>query len=118
VQDENALLKQAQYYLQIGDLSDPKLLVDERSILTNIDLFLLRFGPDNTPQRTNIGEITSIIISDPIAVPGKMHSVDIELSITFPSNESLINFLNNAENRIISNDLIDLSPILYKVQEV
>lgn len=116
--DEEAARKQAQYYLQIGDLSDPKLLVDERSILTNIDLFLLRFGPNNTPQRTNIGDITSVIISDPVAVQGNMYSVNIELVINFPNNQSLINFLNNAENRIIANDTIDLSPILYQIQEV
>ncbi|USN57398.1 MAG: hypothetical protein H6766_02940 [Candidatus Peribacteria bacterium] len=118
INNQNAARKQAQYYLQIGDLSDPKLLVDEKSILTNIDLFLLRFGPGNVPQRTNIGDIASIVISDPVLVQGKMYSVDIELIVNFPNNESLINFLNNAENRIISNDAIDLPPILYKVQEV
>jgi hypothetical protein len=116
--DQDAALKQAQYYLQIGDLTDPKLIVDEKSILTNIDLFLLRYGANNKPQRTNQGEIQQIIIGDPALLQGKMYGVPIELVIRFPGDSTLINFLNNAENRIIANADIDLPPILYKVEEV
>lgn len=112
------LRKQAQYYLQIGDLTDPKLLIDEKSLLTNIDLFLLRYGPNNTFKRNDIGEINAITISDPTHEQDDIYSATVELVINFPSDTSLINFLKNTENRIIENKEIWLPPILYKVEQV
>lgn len=118
IDNQQRAQKIAQYYLQIGDLTDPKLLVDERSLLTNIDLFLLRYGPQNRIQKRSMGDITSITIGDPKNEKGDIYSVPVELVINFPNDTSLITFLKNTENRIIQNEVIALPPILYKVEQV
>ncbi len=95
-------IQKAQKYLQIGDLSDPKLLIDEKSILTNIDLFLLRSNKNNRIG-SSFGDVQKLTISDPKNQENNMYSVDIEAVIRF---------------RIITNERIHLPPILYTIQEV
>jgi hypothetical protein len=103
-------------YLQLNSLYTPKMPVDEKKVLRNLNEYLIRDGVVQGVSVKN-GDITRIAIGDVSAVGGSsvFFSVPIDLSIKFERVRDLISFVRNVEKKLIS---IPEDRILYKVKEV
>ena len=103
-------------YLQLNSLHTPKMPVDEKKVLRNLNEYLIR---DGVVQGVNVknGDIETIIIGDPKSVDNSsvFYAVPIEFSIKFDRVRDLISFVRNVEKKLIA---IPEDRILYKIQEV
>ena len=103
-------------YLQLNSLYTPKMPIDEKKVLRNLNEYLIR---DGIVQGVNVknGDIISIDIGDPEPVDGSsvFFSVPIAFSIEFDRVGDLISFVRNVEKKLITDPQ---DRILYKIQEV
>jgi len=88
-------------YLNINNISDDVMIVDEKSILANINDFLMMWWA--VWNRSRNGVIQRIVISDPQLYRNNIYSVDIDLNISFDNKEGLLSFLDNVENKVSEN---------------
>jgi hypothetical protein len=104
-------------YLQLNSLSTPKMPIDEKKVLRNLNEYLIREGETIQGVNARNGDIRSIHIGDPEPVEGSavFFSVPISFSIEFDRVGDLISFVHNVEKRLIT---IPQDRILYKIQEV
>ena len=103
-------------YLQLNSLYTPKMPIDEKKVLRNLNEYLIR---DGIVQGVNIknGDIETINIGDPIPMKGSsvFFSVPLTFSIKFQRVGDLISFVRNVEKKLIT---IPEDRIFYKIQEV
>lgn len=107
----------ARSYIQLNTLSTPKMLVDEKKILANINEFLIKKTSKDpgVVSRSKNGNINSIAIGEPKAWPWILRSVPIRVNITFDNKDSLLSFIDNVETNVL--DDVNYR-ILYKLDEV
>jgi hypothetical protein len=103
-------------YLQLNSLYNPKMPIDEKKVLRNLNEYLIREGGVQGVNAKN-GDINRISIGDATPVQGSavFFSVPIELSIDFDRVGDLISFVRNVEKKLIT---VPQDRILYKIQEV
>jgi hypothetical protein len=103
-------------YLQLHSLSTPKMPIDEKKVLRNLNEYLIRDGVAQGVSVKN-GDIETITIgtSSPVGASSVFFSVPIEFSIKFEKVQDLISFVRNVEKKLIT---VADDRILYKVQEV
>jgi len=107
----------ARSYIQLNLLSTPKMAVDEKKILANINEFLIK-KTSNDPSivsRSKNGNINNIAIGEPKAWPGILWYVPIRVNITFSDKDSLLSFIDNVETNVLDDANYR---ILYKLDEV
>lgn len=104
-------------YLQLNSLYSPKMPVDEKKVLRNLNEYLIRDGEIIQWVNARNGDILSIDIGDSESVEGSevFFSVPISFSIEFDRVGDLISFVRNVEKRLIEDSH---DRILYKIQEV
>ncbi len=103
-------------YLQLNSLYTPKMPVDEKKVLRNLNEYLIKEGFSQSVAARN-GDILTIRIGDPVPVKGSavFFSVPVEVLIEFIRVEDLISFVYNVEKSLIKNSN---DRIRYKIQEV
>ncbi|MDR0369697.1 MAG: hypothetical protein LBH96_04215 [Candidatus Peribacteria bacterium] len=103
-------------YLQLNSLYTPKMPIDEKKVLRNLNEYLIREGIVQGVKARN-GDILSINIGDPEPVEGSsvFFSVPISYAIEFDRVGDLISFVRNVEKKLIT---IPKDRILYKIQEI
>ena len=103
-------------YLQLNSLFTPKMPVDEKKVLRNLNEYLIKEGFSQSVAARN-GDILTIRIGDPVPVKGSkvFFSVPVDVLIEFIRVDDLISFVYNVEKSLIrtSDDRIR-----YKIQEV
>lgn len=86
-------------YLQLNSLASPKMPIDEKVILKNINEFLAQSDPfDNSPAYN--GEITKIRIGETQKVKENLQQFDLHMGMVFENQNSLLQFINNIENHV------------------
>ncbi|MDR2415422.1 MAG: hypothetical protein LBD75_02160 [Candidatus Peribacteria bacterium] len=103
-------------YLQLNSLYNPKMPIDEKKVLKNLNEYLIREGEMQGVNARN-GDIKKITIGDvtPFQESTVLFAVPITLSIEFERINNLISFVHNVEKKLIT---IPQDRILYKIQEV
>lgn len=106
-------------YIQIGDLQKMKMNINESKILKSINEFMTRSSNSLPNERKYNGNVTDINIGDNESLNNNIIQVPIHLTITFNTQDNLIDFLNNLENRVFYDQVDGLNnSILYKIQEI
>lgn len=106
-------------YIQIGDLTKPKMAINESKILKSINEFITKSSLSWPDERKYNGTVTDISIGDNEILDNNIVQVPINLTITFNTQDNLIDFLNNLENRIFYDQVDGLNnSVLYKIQEI
>jgi hypothetical protein len=109
-------------YLQIGNLYDKKMIIDEKSLLMNLDAFMTkRWNETGNPTTQNNGSIEELIIGDPQQIAEQLYQVPVDIVVEFPDSEDLLSFISNTEDRIIvdiNTELFKSTPVLYRIQEL
>jgi hypothetical protein len=102
--------------LQLGDLNAPKMQVDEKKILRNLDQFLTKNDPSEASSLKN-GKVEAIKIGDPKPADEKsgFYQLPIELKMTFENKDDLVSFVDNIEQYIIPSEN---DRILYHIDQV
>lgn len=110
VQDQLWLAKS---YLLTKNLDNAKMDVDERKIIENIDMFLLKLEPFSNNSFVN-GTLSKISIWDKESVDW-LYKVPVQLDITFDDKESLLAFINNIEKYVPEDESVR---VLYKIDKI
>ncbi len=116
------IMKQKQavkWYVQIGSLEREKMDIDEGKILKSINEFLLESSLSSIEERTYNGVVTNITIGEKNELENHIIQAPINLTITFNSQNNLVDFLTNLEDRIFYSQANGLNDsILYEVQQI
>jgi hypothetical protein len=109
-------------FLQIGNLYDSKMIIDEKSLLMNLDAFMTkRWNETGNPTTQNNGSIEELVIGDPKQIAEQLYQVPVDVVVEFPDSEDLLSFISNTEDRIIvdiNTELFKSTPVLYRIQEL
>lgn len=99
-------------YLQLSSLYNPKMLVDERTILANMNEFLFKYQDGS---KTSNGSINKIEIWEPELFEGNLYYLPVVLDATFKNEKGLLSFIDNVEKHILPDPEYR---ILYKINEI
>ena len=110
IQDQLWLTKS---YLLTKNLDSEKMDVNERKIIENIDMFLLKLEPFSNNSFVN-GTISKISIWDKENVDW-LYKVPVQIDITFDDKEYLLAFINNIEKYVPEDDSVR---VLYKIDKI
>lgn len=101
----------ARSYIQLNNLTDPKMSVNEKVLLANINEYLLR---DPTTRAKN-GIVNKIAIGEPKQFFWNLYYVPLKLNITFDTKDVLLSFIDNVEKRVLADEHYR---VLYKIDKV
>jgi len=101
----------ARSYIQLNNLTDPKMAVNEKVLLANINEYLLR-DPLNKVKN---GIVNKIAIGEPKSFFWNLYYVPLKLNITFDTKDVLLSFVDNVEKRVLSDENYR---VLYKIDKV
>ena len=95
------------------------MAINESKILKSINEFITKSSLSWPDERKYNGTVTDISIGDNEILDNNIVQVPINLTITFNTQDNLIDFLNNLENRIFYDQVDGLNnSVLYKIQEI
>lgn len=100
----------ARAYIQLNNLTDTKMVINEKILLSNINEYLLK-----DDRWSKNGLVSKIAIGESQQYEGNLWFVPVNLAIGFANKDSLLSFLNNVEKRILSDPQFR---ILYKINQV
>lgn len=101
----------ARSYIQLNNLTDPKMAVNEKILLANINEYLLR----NPVTKTKNGLVNKISIGEPKQFFWNLYYVPLKLNITFDTKDALLSFIDNVEEKVLSDANYR---VLYKIDKV
>ena len=101
----------ARSYIQLNNLTDPKMFVNEKILLANINEYLLR---DPVTKAKN-GLINKIAIGEPKQFFWNLFYVPLQLNVTFNTKDALLSFIDNVEKRVLADANYR---VLYKIDKV
>ncbi len=101
----------ARSYIQLNNLTDPKMFVNEKILLANINEYLLR----DPVSKIKNGLINKIAIGEPKQFFWNLFYVPLKLNITFDTKDALLSFIDNVEKRVLSDANYR---VLYKIDKV
>ena len=102
-------------YLLLHEMAWKKMELDEKTILANIDSFLLKKYPLEKGSRIMNWVLNKITIWDKQNFDKHLYFVPIELWITFQNKEWLLSFIDNVEKKIPLDENIRM---LYKIDKI
>lgn len=102
-------------YLQLNNLYDPKMEINEKILLANINEYLLKSASVDQSTKVRNGVINSISFGDPSVVVSQLYSIPVKLSATFATKDDLLSFINNVDTDVLENKAYR---ILYKIDEI
>lgn len=100
----------ARSYIQLNNLTDPKMFINEKILLANINEYLLRDA-----NKVKNGLVNKIAIGEPKQFFWNLFYVPLRLNITFDTKDALISFIDNIEKRVLSDANYR---VLYKIDKV
>jgi hypothetical protein len=100
----------ARSYIQLNNLSDPKMFINEKVLLANINDYLLKGSAGSRN-----GTINKIDIGDTKEFFGNLSYVPLKLTITFNDKDALLSFVDNVEKKVLSH--ADYR-VLYKIDNI
>lgn len=100
----------ARSYIQLNNLSDPKMVINEKILLANINDYLLR---DANGARN--GSVNTIAIGESKQFTGNLRYVPLKLTITFNDKDALLLFIDNVEKKVYPDPVYR---VLYKIDNV
>ena len=103
----------ARSYILACNMDDTKMDVNERKIIENIDMFLLRLEPFANDSSVN-WELTRILIWDKVS-ENWLYTVPVQIDVTFDDKGSLLSFISNVEQYIPEDEN---KRILYKIDKI
>ncbi len=109
IQNNLAVVKD---YLQLNSLYNPKMLVDERIILANMNEFLFK---KQDGSKTSNGSISKIEIGEPEEFTKNVYQLPVIIDAKFKNKDGLLSFVNNVEKHILPDPKYR---ILYKIDEI
>lgn len=101
----------ARSYIQLNNLTDPKMFVNEKILLANINEYLLR----EPVTKARNGLINKIAIGEPKQFFWNLSYVPLKLNITFETKDALLSFIDNVEKRVFADENYR---VLYKIDKV
>ena len=101
----------ARSYIQLNNLTDPKMFINEKVLLANINEYLLR-DPVNKSKN---GLINKIAIGESKQFFWNLFYVPLQLNITFDTKDALLSFIDNVEKRVLTDPNYR---VLYKIDKV
>ncbi len=101
----------ARSYIQLNNLTDPKMSVNEKIILANINEYLLR----DPVSKIKNGLVNKIAIGEPAQYFWNLYYVPLQLNITFDTKDALLSFIDNVEKRVLADPNYR---VLYKINKV
>lgn len=101
----------ARSYIQLNNLTDPKMAVNEKILLANINEYLLR---DSTTKAKN-WVVNKISIGEPKEFIWNLFYVPIKINITFATKDALLSSIDNIEKNVLSDEQYR---VLYKIDKV
>lgn len=101
----------ARSYIQLNNLTDPKMFINEKILLANINEYLLR---DPVTKAKN-WLINKISIGEPKQFFWNLFYVPLQLNITFDTKDALLSFIDNVEKRVLADPNYR---VLYKIDKV
>ena len=101
----------ARSYIQLNNLTDPKMFINEKILLANINEYLLK---DPVTQTKN-GLINKISIAEPKQFFWNLFYVPLQLNITFDTKDALLSFIDNVEKRVLPDPNYR---VLYKIDTI
>ncbi|HMS91496.1 MAG TPA: hypothetical protein PKC87_04710 [Candidatus Absconditabacterales bacterium] len=101
----------ARSYIQLNNLTDPKMFVNEKILLANINEYLLR----EPLTKARNGLVNKIAIGEPKQFFGNLYYVPLKLNVTFDTKDALLSFIDNVEKRVFAD--VDYR-VLYKIDKV
>ncbi len=105
----------ARSYLQLNNLHDPKMEINEKIILANINEYLLKKTSQNNENSTKIGKIINISIGKPNVVVSQLYSIPIRIEASFINKDYLLAFIENVDKNVLESKSYR---ILYKIDEI
>ncbi len=105
----------ARSYLQLNNLHDPKMEVNEKILLANINEYLLKKIENNGEGAQRIWKITNIAIGEPKVVVSQLYSIPIKLQASFQNKDNLLAFIENVDKNVLESRSYR---ILYKIDEI
>lgn len=109
-------------FIQIGNLYDAKMLIDEKSLLMNLDAFMTkRRNEEGKPTIQSNGQIQELVIGDPSKISQELYQVPVDIVVTFPDSDELMSFITNTEDKIIADiqtEVFKSTPVLYRINEL
>ena len=101
----------ARSFIQLNNLTDPKMFVNEKILLANINEYLLREPASNIKN----GIINKISIGDPKQFFWNLYYVPLQINVTFDTKDALLSFIDNVEKRVFADSEYR---VLYKIDKV
>ncbi len=101
----------ARSYIQLNNLTDPKMFINEKILLANINDYLLK----DAETKTKNGLINKISIWEPTQFYGNLYYVPLKLNITFDTKDALLSFIDNVEKKVLADPEYR---VLYKIDKV
>ncbi len=101
----------ARSYIQLNNLTDPKMFINEKILLANINEYLLK----DSVTKTKNGLINRIVIGESKQFFWNLFYVPLKLNITFDTKDTLLSFIDNIEKRVLSDENYR---VLYKIDKV
>lgn len=114
-QDLTEKLERIVKFLKMNNLSDEKMNINEKLILSSLNEFLIREDPLNIKNLRSNGIINSIVIWDEEKFNSDFYYTPLELNITFDNKDGLLSFINNIEHKISEEKE---NRILYQISEI
>jgi len=105
----------ARSYLQLNNLHDPKMEINEKILLANINEFLLKRIGQNNEWSARIWKLTSISFWESKVVVSQLYSVPIKLQASFTNKDDLLSFIENVDKNVLESKSYR---ILYKIDEI
>ena len=103
-------------YILLNEMDNDKMEIDEKSILANIDWFLVRRSKAGwVPSNVINWTLNKIVIGDKQEFKENLKFVPIELGINFMDKEGLLSFIDNVEKKIPIKEELRM---LYKIDEI
>ena len=100
----------ARSYIQLNNLSDPKMVINEKILLANINDYLLRDA-----NGTRNGTVNTIAIGESKQFTGNLRYVPVKLTVSFNDKDALLSFIDNVEKKVYPDPAYR---VLYKINNV
>lgn len=101
----------ARSYIQLNNLTDPKMAVNEKILLANINEYLLR----EIRNKSKNGVVNKIAIGEPKQFFWNLFYVPLRLNISFATKDALLSSIDNIEKHVLADDTYR---VLYKIDKV
>ena len=103
----------AKNYIEADTLDRAKMTIDEKKIIANMDLYLLRDNDSSEAIKPYIATLSNITMDEPVQVEGDLRKVPVSVTATFANKDKLLVFIKNIQSGYFAP-----APILYYIDQI